>query len=254
MQVSRSNILAKMNYLRENKRPRLQKRFSEKEQDFVYQHTHYCPSHTTFNTRLMITQYSSQSTWPLCSICSVKLPHFRMFTFFSKSYTCSKICARKKAASTSIERYGVGHAMHRQLSQAKVIDTLFKRYGVTNPMRSKIFKAKQQQTMLYRHGVPTPLQSAAIRAKQQQTMIERYGIKYPVQLKYNKDVKKDQTKQFKKIKEAKNTKYPEVVKRLKQPSLALPIDPIDSSKLVLHENQSNVIADQLIEQVLHDNQ
>ena len=95
-------------------------------------------------------------------------------------YSCSVICARKKAALSNLEKYGVENPSQSEAIKKKKQETTFKNYGVDNPFQSDEVKDKIKETNIEKYGFENPMMSDEVRNKARETNIEKYGVESPM--------------------------------------------------------------------------
>lgn len=125
---------------------------------------------------------------------------------FRSGYTkhCSTRCStlnpktQDKMKETTMENYGVEHALQSKEIFKKMQDNNFKKYGKKNISQIEEIKNKAVETCIKKYGGPAPMcdpkikkrvkdKKEAINDKRKKTSIRKYGVEYPMVLKEIQD-------------------------------------------------------------------
>ena len=124
---------------------------------------------------------------PKCEFCN---KNYKSFITFKKGYKnyCSTRCSssdkktQEKVKQTTLERYGVEHALQSEEIKNKLKETNLKKYGVEWASQAESSKEKARQTNLEKYGSYSPMQSEKVKNKLKRTNLERYGVACTLQI------------------------------------------------------------------------
>lgn len=122
-------------------------------------------------------------TKPVCPVCGKEVvynPAKKVYRAFC-SKTCEKspegIQARlKKASDTSMEKYGVPHAVAAKQTREKIEQTFLEHYGTTKIMQVGSVKENHKKTILEKYGVENISSSEVVQENRKKTLVKRYGV------------------------------------------------------------------------------
>ncbi len=156
---------------------------------FVMEQTGFLPEDSLFCERLFCLK-SGITERVLCKTCGKNPVKFDSVNERYRDF-CSTRCStlskdtQKKRRKTSIEKYGVDHAMKKSEIVERVKKTNTERYGVDVPMKNKDIVAKARSTNIKRYGVPSFAMTSEYVEKNRRTCLERYGVEWSFQSRNN---------------------------------------------------------------------
>lgn len=102
----------------------------------------------------------------------------------------------EKHKKTSMEKYGVEHPMHLEITKNKQKQTMQEKYGVDHPYQSPEIIAKMKENNLKKYGVENVAQLPEIQIKMAKTTLERYGVERYNQLPEMKDYLRENCREW----------------------------------------------------------
>jgi hypothetical protein len=110
---------------------------------------------------------------------SMSIKHgYRQFCSLNECI-CKKenyVSRSKKAKATSIDKFGVEHAMKLEEYKDKLKNTMIEKYGVDNFTKTDVFSDKVKETSIIKYGVEHHMKTNESKEKIKKTNLEKYGV------------------------------------------------------------------------------